>query len=237
MAVTHPHVPRMTADTISFFKYLFLVFAAILPIMNPAGAAPMFLNLTPGATPETRAALSRMIATFIFFLLLGAMFIGSYVLDFFGISIPVVRVGGGLLVCATGWRLLTASESQDTHDAVQASASGRSGELKARAFYPLAFPITCGPGSIAVAITLGASLKDGGRDSWLLVGAALSGILLLAISVYLCFRFADRLLKPLGDTGTTVFLRLSAFVLLCVGVQIFWDGASELLAPWRPVAR
>ena len=125
----------MTADSLNFFKYLFLVFAAILPIMNPAGAAPMFLNLTPGASPQTRAALARMIATFIFFLLLGAMFIGSYVLDFFGISIPVVRVGGGLLVCATGWRLLTAAESQDTHDAVQASAAPRAGQMQARAFY------------------------------------------------------------------------------------------------------
>lgn len=227
----------MTADTINFFKYLFLVFAAILPIMNPAGAAPMFLSLTPGASPQTRAALARLIATFIFFLLLGAMFIGSYVRDFFGISIPVVRVGGGLLVCATGWRLLTAAESQDTHDAVQASAAPRAGQMKARAFDPLAFPITCGPGTIAVAITLGASLKDGGKESWLLTGAALSGIFLLALSVYLCFRFADGLLKPLGDTGTTVFMRLSAFVLLCVGVQIFWTGAAELLAPWKPLGR
>ena len=84
---------------------------------------------------------------------------------------------------------------------------------------------------------MGASLKDGGKDSWLLVGASLSGIFLLALSVYLCFRFADHLLKPLGDTGTTVFLRLSAFVLLCVGVQIFWDGAAELLAPWKPAGR
>lgn len=225
----------MTVDTISFFKYLFLVFAAILPIMNPAGAAPMFLNLTPGASADTRAALARMIAIFIFFLLLGAMFVGSYVLEFFGISIPVVRIGGGLLVCATGWHLLTASESQDTHDAVQAAAERRGADFKSRAFYPVAFPITCGPGSIAVAITLGAGLRGDDRHSWLLVSAALSGIALLALAVYLCFRFADRILKPLGETGTTVFLRLSAFVLLCVGVQIFWDGASELLAPWKPL--
>ena len=93
-------------------------------------------------------------------------------------------------------------------------------------------PLTCGPGSVAVAIPLGASLQ-GSRLPVPGMGAAVLGVVLLAASVFVCFRFADRLLRPLGKTGTTVFLRLSAFVLLCIGVEIFWDGLSELLEPWK----
>ena len=99
-----------------------------------------------------------------------------------------------------------------------------------QAFYPLTFPVSCGPGSIAAAITVGVSLQD---DRALLSLARMGGgvLALMAVGVllYLAFRYAQRLLKPLGEAGTVIFLRLSAFILLCLGVQIVWDGVSELL--------
>ncbi|MBW8471441.1 MAG: NAAT family transporter [Thiobacillus sp.] len=210
-------------------KSFLFVFAALLPILNPAATAPIFLGLTEGASAGTRALLSRRIARNMFGLMLGSMLVGSYVLSFFGISLPIVRVGGGLILAATAWRLLTATHA--TVDSRTELAESFTPEMARRqAFYPLTFPISCGPGSIAAAITVGVSLQD---DRALLSLARMGGgvLALMAVGVllYLAFRYAQRLLRPLGEAGTVIFLRLSAFILLCLGVQIVWDGASELL--------
>ncbi|MCJ9713237.1 MarC family protein, partial [Bordetella hinzii] len=101
---------------------------------------------------------------------------------------------------------------------------------QARAFYPLTFPITCGPGSIAAAITVGASLSDDDRlVSLLRLGGSLPGVMVVSLTLYICLRFAAQILHRLGENGTAVFMRMSAFIMLCLGVQIFWDGARELL--------
>ncbi|MDO9292735.1 MAG: MarC family protein [Hydrogenophaga sp.] len=210
-------------------KSFLFVFAALLPILNPAATAPIFLGLTEGASAGTRALLARRIARNMFGLMLGSMLVGSYVLSFFGISLPIVRVGGGLILAATAWRLLTATQA--TVDSRTELAESFTPEMARRqAFYPLTFPISCGPGSIAAAITVGVSLQD---DRALLSLARMGGgvLALMAVGVllYLAFRYAQRLLRPLGEAGTVIFLRLSAFILLCLGVQIVWDGASELL--------
>lgn len=214
---------------LAFGKSFLFAFAALLPILNPAATAPIFLGLTDGASAHTRAMLARKIARNMFFLMLGSMLVGSYVLEFFGISLPIVRVGGGLIVAASAWRLLTASHA--TVDSRTELAESFTPEMARRqAFYPLTFPISCGPGSIAAAITVGVSLNS---ERMLLSVANMGGgalaLLLIGIVLYFAFRYAQRLLKPLGEAGTLIFLRLSAFILLCLGVQIVWDGFSELL--------
>lgn len=203
--------------------------AAILPILNPAATAPIFLTLTEGASDSTRALLARRIARNMFLLMSGSMLVGSYVLDFFGISLAIVRIGGGLIVASAAWRLLTATPS--TMDSRAELAEAFTPEHASRqAFYPLTFPISCGPGSIAAAITVGVSLTD---DRVSIAFARTSGgvlaLLACGVLMYFAFRYAKQLLRPLGEAGTLVFLRLAAFILLCLGVQIVWDGASELL--------
>ncbi|MBA4264758.1 MAG: antibiotic resistance protein [Comamonadaceae bacterium] len=210
-------------------KSFLFAFAALLPILNPAATAPIFLGLTDGASPRTRAMLARKIARNMFALMLGSMLVGSYVLEFFGISLPIVRVGGGLIVAATAWRLITATQA--TVDSRTELAESFTPEMaKRQAFYPLTFPISCGPGSIAAAITVGVSLNDEriAMSAAYMVGGSLA-LLVIGVLLYLAFRYAERLLKPLGEAGTVIFLRLSAFILLCLGVQIVWDGLSELL--------
>ncbi len=226
----------MDASLIAAFKTVFVVVAALLPILDPPGAAPIFLAMTHGASPAVRAALARRIAMNVFFMLVIAMFVGSFVLEFFGISLPVVRVAGGLLVCSTAWQLLTAPDPQGTGDAALAASTTSLAALSERAFYPLTFPLTCGPGSIAVAITLGANLQSS-KVAVLHMTSAVFGVMLLAATVFVFLRFAERILRPLGKSGTTVFLRLMAFVLLCIGVQILWDGMSEILEPWKAARR
>ena len=209
-------------------KSFLFVLAALLPILNPAATAPIFLGLTEGASPDTRALLARRIARNMVWLLLGAMLVGVYVLEFFGISLPIVRVGGGMIVAANAWRMLTTSQAGS--DSRTQLAEAFTPEMASRqAFYPLTFPISCGPGSIAAAITVGVSLAD---LRWTLTLARSTGAVLALIAIggltFLAFRYAQQLLRPLGEAGTIIFLRLSAFILLCLGVQIVWDGVHEL---------
>ncbi|MDR7093463.1 MarC family protein [Hydrogenophaga laconesensis] len=210
-------------------KSFLFAFAAILPILNPAATAPIFLGLTEGASPSTRALLARRIARNMFALMLGSMLVGSYVLDFFGISLPIVRVGGGLIVAASAWRLLNAGHATQDSRAELADAFTPE-QARRQAFYPLTFPISCGPGSIAAAITVGVALHDPHfAISLARMGGAILALFAIGVLLYFAFRYAQRLLRPLGEAGTLIFLRLSAFILLCLGVQIVWDGVSELL--------
>lgn len=213
-------------------KSLFLIFSALFPIVDPLGGSPIFLAMTREYLPDTRRALSRRIAVNSFFLLVGSYFIGTHILSFFGISLPVVQVGGGLIVVSTGWALLKQGSLDDQKD------------LKRRiepkdpfhnAFYPLTLPLTVGPGSISVAVTLGANAPHHHGLNLLSILVAFVGCVLLAVSIFLCYGFADRLGRIIGTTGMTVILQLTSFLVVCIGVQIVWNGASSLLLslPWH----
>jgi len=194
-----------------------LVVATLLPLINPAGSAAIFHSMTLGISEAARCKMSRQIGLNSFFLVVAATFIGSYVLDFFGVSLTSVRIGGGLLVAASGWKLLNSDEKIGP---VVTDVK----KVVSRAFYPITFPLTVGPGTISAAITIGASLKEPGVILWQRALASLAGLAAVAFTVYLSFRFAARLIQFLGATGTVVMLRLSAFILMCVGVQIVTNG-------------
>jgi multiple antibiotic resistance protein len=215
----------MPADLRQLIEGVLIVFAALLPIVNPFGGAPVFLAMTSDCTPELRATLARKVAVNAFVLLLCSVSIGTYVLDLFGLSVPVVQVGGGIVVCAAGWELLRSGGSGGTAPARPPSTA----EIASRAFYPLTLPITVGPGTISVAITIGANHPRNVHSLLVNGSADVIGAALIAATVFLCYRYADGVLRRLGETGTSVLVRLSAFILLCIGVQIFWNGTSALL--------
>jgi len=208
--------------------------AALLPIVNPLGSAPIFLSMTADLPVAARRRLAVVVARHAFLLLLAAMFIGSYVLRIFGVSLPIVRVAGGLLVCANGWRMLN-DDGESAADARPVDAWER--EIARRAFYPLTFPLTVGPGSVSIAITLGARAQSRSISGTSELLANVVGIVIVALTVFLSYRFASRLIASLGETGTAVFLRLSSFILLCVGVSIIWSGLVDLVQPLLNGAR
>jgi multiple antibiotic resistance protein len=211
-------------------RSLFVTIAALLPIVNPLGTAPLFLAMSADLPGDARHRLAAVVARNAFLLLAAAMLIGTYVLRFFGISIPIVRVGGGLLVIAAGWRLLHEDHVEPSATPPVNEAWER--ELGRRGFYPLTFPLTVGPGSVSVAVTLGAAGMPGSRGfSPVDLILDLAGVGVVALTVYLSFRYASRLIEVLGETGTLVFLRLSSFILVCVGVSIFWSGVVGLVEP------
>ena len=207
-------------------KSIFLVASALFPIVDPIGGAPVFLSLTLNYDRDTRRLLSRRIAINSFILMLASFAIGAHVLSFFGISLPVVQVGGGMMVVAAGWALLKQKDQND-RNAVGRTVSGT--DVLRDAFYPLTLPLTVGPGSISVAITLGANEPRNLGASLLSILAAAIGSAFVAATIYLCYAFADRLVIVLGPTGTNVIVKLTSFLLVCIGVQIVLNGVSQLL--------
>ena len=200
--------------------------SALFPIVNPIGGSPVFLLLTEDYSRESRKLLARRVAINSFILLIVSMVVGTHILSFFGISLPVVQVGGGLIVVSTGWAMLTRNDQVDrgkTHQNVTQQ------DILRNAFYPLTLPLTVGPGSIAVAITVGANRTEGSEWRLPVIAGLLIGALMIALSIYLSYRYADRIAALLGDAAMDVVIRLSSFILVCIGVQILWNGLSTLL--------
>lgn len=206
-------------------KNIFLIVSAIFPVVNPLGAAPFFLTLTNDFSPHARRALARRISFNSFFLLIGSYLIGTHILAFFGISLPVVQVGGGLVVISTGWAMLKRRD-EDERSEVKKTIYPR--DPLRQAFYPLTLPLTVGPGSISVALTLGANAPHAGINAIALPAAVIASIV-IALTIFLCYGFADRLASFLGPTVMSVIMRLSSFLLVCIGVQILWNGTKALL--------
>jgi multiple antibiotic resistance protein len=207
-----------------------LVVAALFPIVNPLSGATIFLSITEGYSAASRGVLARKVALYGFALLLVSFVAGTHLLSFFGISLAAVQVGGGLVVLATGWALLNRpTEPREPHAHAKAATDR---DLLRHAFYPLTLPLSVGPGSISVAITLGANLRKNSSGlgvAWDALLAAIVGLILISGSVWLCYYAAERMSRALGETGTNVVVRLSSFILVCIGVQILWNGLSALV--------
>ena len=203
-----------------------LAFPTLFSIINPVGSSLVFYNVTSDRTHHERAVLARRVGVYSLAILLGSILLGGYVLTFFGVSLGALRIGGGLVVSVQAWNLLLAPEAQETRKLGEAAPATERDDI---AFFPLTMPLTVGPGTISVAITLGN--KGAAAHELLPLGiGALAATLVVAAAIYVCYRFAERVLRLLGESGTDIFLRLSAFVLLCLGVQILTNGLGAL--PW-----
>ena len=222
------HIDTAFQALLHFASVIFLAVGALLPIVDPLGGAPIYLSMTAELTPEQRNRMAKMVAMNSFLLLLAAALVGAYVLDFFGLSIPAVQVAGGIVVCAIGWSLLNSPNTPPALERGQSTLPTPE-YLGQRAFYPMTMPLTVGPGSISVALTLGADPPRGFRPLLMTAVAHSVGILIVGLSVYLCYRYAEQILRKLGPIGTGVVMRLSAFILLCIGVQICWNGIYALV--------
>ena len=200
-----------------------LVVGSLLPIVNPLGSAPIFLAMTHGSDEATRRKLAVQVAINSFILLFASMVFGTLVLRLFGLSVPVVQVAGGAVLCALGWNLLTKEQP------VHADTEPVPGEVMiTRAFYPLTLPLTVDPGAIAVAITVGANHAHSVERVIIAIIASLLGLGLIAATVWFAYHYAERVARWLGHTRVMVVLRLSAFIVLCIGVQIGWNGVRAL---------
>ena len=210
-------------------------FSALLPVVNPLGSALIFLGLV-GIQPESvYRSLARHITINMIWFFAVIELVGSYVLSFFGISLSIVQLAGGLVVAAIGWSLLNQPGADKTkqQDAAQMAKSQSGAESwKSKTFYPLMFPITAGPGSLVVMLTLSAhaSGRNFTEDVLARVGLLLS-VVFVAVVVYLCYAYAPQITRKISPPTVQGILRVVAFILLCIGVQIAWNGLQSLLQP------
>ena len=219
----------------AIIKNVLLVFAALLPIVNPFGMAPIFAEMTLGYDTGTRRTVAMRVAVNGVVLLVASLFIGSYILQFFGISLAAVQLGGGLVVTVAGWQIL--NRRDDLKDR-QLDAPPSRERILSQAFYPLTMPLTVGPGSIAVALTLGSNIHEETHLQLIVSAlAAMLGILLIGITIFLCYRFSDELERLLGASGTGIVIRLSAFILVCIGIQIMFNGLEDFYHVLHAVAK
>jgi multiple antibiotic resistance protein len=216
------------ADLNYFFSAIPFSYMALFPVVNPLGGAFVILALTAGTPADIYRQLCGKIAINTFFLLITIFFIGTYILEFFGISLPIVQLGGGIVVAFIGWRLL--NQNTNTMSGALPTDPTTSKKILGLAFYPLTLPITAGPGCMAVALTISAheTINHELHTTLLEKAGAVIGILLIAISVYICYRYAAKITKRLGEKGTQVIIRLSAFIIFCIGLQISWHGVQGL---------
>ncbi len=217
------------------WKYFALGFSALLPVINPLGSALVFLGLVGVAPPEVYRSLARRIAINAILFLAVIELVGSTILSFFGISLPIVQVSGGLVLAAMGWSLLNQKDPESTVDEanaeVQDNIAAKANSLEQGAFYPLTFPVSIGPGCIVVMLTLSAhASKRTLSDNALSHVGLLLAVALLSALIYVCYAYAPQITRRISPSTAHGILRVVAFILLCIGVQIAWNGADTLLS-------
>jgi multiple antibiotic resistance protein len=208
-------------------NFFLLAFPALFSIVNPLGGAFIFMGATRRVSRAMRDRLALWVAIHSFIILNVSLYVGAYVLSFFGISMPVLRVAGGIIIAVSGFRMLNEGEDADTRDSAVNLASER--DASRLAFYPLTMPFTTGPGTISVAVALGTNRPRGAEFLWFTVAATVTTAA-MALLIYLAYRYSDRISRALGPTGTTIIVRLSAFILFCIGIQVIWTGVEELVS-------
>jgi len=208
-------------------KIIPMIFAALFPVVNPIGTALVLYGMTRGVDDQTWKSMSRRIALYSFLLLSFFFFFGSYILKLFGISIPVVQFSGGIVLALMGWQLLNQNETSKPVSEEGLDKSHTS--IEPKAFYPFTFPLTIGPGGLAVVLTFSAHLN---RESLLLVtleqGAAIAGIFLMCVVVSLCYRHLNNMTKRFSPATALAISKILAFFVLCIGVEIAWAGFKAL---------
>jgi multiple antibiotic resistance protein len=209
-----------------FAKFFGLAFSALLPVVNPLGSALVFLGLVGNAPDSVYRKLARQIAirTVLFFLVVEM--VGTALLTFFGISLPVVQVAGGLVLAAMGWGLLNQRAAPNPSPVAEVNY----GSLEEKVFYPLTFPVTVDPGCIVVMLTLSAHASVRNlADNALSHTAILAAVVALSVLVYFRYAYAPKITERISPQTAHGILRIIAFVLLCIGVQISWNGIQSLI--------
>jgi multiple antibiotic resistance protein len=211
-------------------KAFLIAFPALFSIVNPFGGAIIFHQVTAALTHAERVALARRVAIYSTFVMLVALWAGSTILSFFGISLNALRIAGGIVVAVRAYEMLSAPEERVNRKEAEAAPAEHSTEdMAGLAFFPLTLPFTTGPGTIAVAVSLGTVRPDGWQPMLVFFAGASVAIFAMAVLIWVSYTTADRLAAVLGPSGRQVVARIAAFLLLGIGVQIALSGVIPIL--------
>lgn len=208
--------------TSAFLGAFVYTFTTLIPVINPFSGAMFFVTLSSHLSDDDRAYVAGRIAVFSLIILIVSLFAGHMILGFFGISVGVLRCAGGIVLFAAGWAALNAPSHEESQ--TEGPKNLPRSRLKAMAFYPFTLPLTTGPGAIAVSVALGTSLPFNVAN----IAGTICATFATVFVIWLCYRYSDRVSKAVGAAGADALARIFAFILICLGVSIFWQGFSEL---------
>jgi len=220
--------------TLLLWTSFLIAFSVLLPLINPLGSALVFLGLTGEAPASVYRSLARRIAINNVIFLVIIELLGATILRFFGISLPIVQFSGGIVIAAMGWSVLNERDaranSRNKQEETEVRDETKLEDLEHKVFYPFTFPITSGPGTLVAVLTLTAHIsdKDISKDIQAHVGVFLA-VVVLSLLVYFCYAYAPKITKVIPPSTAHGILRVVAFILLCIGVQIAWNGLCVLI--------
>ena len=220
-----PDNPGMLAFLSIALKVTATIFLALFPVVNPVGTALILTGITSGTDPKIWKGMSGRIAAYSFLVLISFYLFGSVILQLFGITIPIVQVSGGLVLAVMGWQMLngTSGDSGSTNGVHDSGAS-----IVGKTFYPYTFPITVGPGGLAVAMTFGAHVQRGTSIGLAERVGGVAGMFAMCAAVYLCFANLQYINKKIPPAAVKAISKMLAFFVICIGVEILWEGIQAL---------
>jgi multiple antibiotic resistance protein len=191
-------------------------FLALFPIVDPFGGVPIFFTMTANWTERDRSHTAFKTGLWVFIILVTFLFFGRFVLYFFGISLPVLKIAGGLIVANTAWGMVTSTAR------ISAAESHEAESKEDISLTPLAMPLMSGPGAIGVVMGLAAHVDNAAGYFGMVLGVA--GI---AVSVALFFWLGGPLVRRLGPGAVGAINKIFGFLILAIAVQLVWDGVSD----------
>jgi multiple antibiotic resistance protein len=216
----------------TFIHLVFIGFVALFPVVNPIGSAfivsPYFLDISR----KERIKFVKKITFYSFSICAVTILVGHWILELFGLSIPVIQIAGGIMICKIGWEFLSADNKQANEKNIADKKVDMEPfpEVENKLFYPITFPITTGAGTIAVLFTLSAQGANANFSVYLLnVGALLVSIIGICILIFIFYLNTNRLISYIGLNNEQIVNRFMAFLIFCVGLQIATSGISNVI--------
>ncbi|HAU5565873.1 hypothetical protein VH86_11830 [Pantoea sp. BL1] len=220
---------------LELFKAIGLGLVVLLPLANPLTTVALFLGLAGDMNFQERNRQAMQASIYVFLIMMVAWYAGNAVLHTFGISIPGLRMAGGLIVAFIGFRMLFPAkpvghsvEARHKQDEIDATDANR--ESVNIAFVPLAMPSTAGPGTIAMIISSASTVKSGvDFPDWVVNVAPVLTFLSVAVILWISLRSSGAIMKLVGKGGIEAISRLMGFLLVCMGVQFVINGVLEVV--------
>jgi MarC family membrane protein len=191
-------------------------FLALFPIVDPFGGIPIFFTMTSSWTPKDRQRTAVKTGIWVFVILVTFLFFGRFVLHFFGISLPVLKIAGGLIVANTAWGMVTSHERTTPEERHEAK------DKEDISLTPLAMPLMSGPGAIGVVMALAANVDSAASYMGMVIGIAV-----IALTVFLFFWLGGPLVRRLGPNAVGAINKIFGFLILAIAVQLVWDGVAD----------
>lgn len=215
----------------TFIKLVFFGIIALFPVINPIGASFILSPYFSGLTRKDRMAAVKRVSLYVLIVCTVTLITGHYILQLFGISIPIVQLAGGIMICKFGWQMLGATPTQEEAPHTKTTDEVTKMEhLRNMLFYPITFPLTAGAGTLSVIFTLSAHSESIDiHDHLINMGAIFIAIVVMCLCVFLFFTNASRVVKFMGTRNEQIVNRLMAFLIFCVGLQIAFGGLSTLV--------